>query len=194
MSTLATWILSVLVGVAPPKVHAPQTGGDETETSMLARYQKIAEDHETVINASPHIFDTARWDYDTAALMLAIEWFESGFNKKVDDGRKRGDGGRSWCLMQVNLGEDLSTHVYFGDATMKSWTAKDLVTDRKKCLRVGIEALRISFNKCSKMTGADKLSAYVARGCYPGVPEAKHRWDFMQQILKKYPYPSLVKD
>lgn len=187
MNTLSTWILTVLLSIAPPQKISPHT--KESVDAMKARYEAIAQDMSSVIEKSKPLFKGKDAELRTAALLTSIAFYESGFRKDVDDGRARGDNGRSWCLMQINIGNG---HVIVGDAEMKSWTGKDLVKDRKKCFAVGLETIRLSLNQCSSLSGAGVLSAYTTGKCIPNERSSANRWNFSQTILDKH--PALIED
>lgn len=117
------------------------------------------------------------------AILLALAWFESGFRRDVDLGLGklgRGDQGRSWCMVQVLLGNPdrdgkTSKRVVLGDngaisiVTDKSkstgWGGEDLVADRTKCFRAGLRFLRKSFRACPGQAFDDRISTYGAGAC-----------------------------
>ena len=183
MNTLATWILTVLLSIAPP--HKNSKYSKESEADMKERYISIAKDMSIAIQNSKPLFQGKDVELRTAALLTSIAFYESGFKKEVDDGRSRGDDGRSWCLMQINIGNN---HVRVGDDTMRSWTGKDLVKDRQKCLAVGLEMIRLSLNQCSKFKGGSALSAYTTGKCIANEKHAVFRWNFSQRLLNRFPY------
>lgn len=135
------------------------------------RYEGIAKDAVAVAFDAEEkpIYAGALARTKTALMLLAIASYESGFRRDVDDGTVRGDGGRSWCLMQVNLGHNrvLLTedgYTYSQDAT--GWSGKDLVEDRQRCFRVGLHLMRASHKACGN------LSAYTSGRCSKKEPKA----------------------
>lgn len=180
MNTLSTWIFTVLLSIVPP-----QKAVNESEVDMKARYESIATDMAEVIEKSKPIFNGKDAELRTAALLSSIAFYESGLRKDVDEGNARGDSGRSWCLMQINIGNG---HVLVGDAEMKSWTGKDLVTDRKKCFAAAIEVVRASMKQCSHLKDGSVLGGYTTGKCIANEKTATSRWNLSQQLIKKYPY------
>lgn len=182
MTLLSNWIFSVLLAIAPPS----EKKGIESESQMKTRYEQIAKDMEETIKSSDPIFSGENKDLKLAALITSISFYESGFHKMVDNGKIRGDNGRSWCLMQINIG---NSNVLIGTDEMKKWSGKDLVTDRKKCFKAGIEVIRNSFNKCHYLKDIDALSAYTSGKCIVDEKKAQHRWLYAQNLIKKYEFP-----
>lgn len=183
MNMLSTWILTVLMAISPPSKVSKWS--NETSAGMQSRYESIAQDMAQAIQESKPLFTGKNAEVRTAALITSIGLYESGFRKEVDEGTVRGDGGRSWCLMQINLG---SGTVPVGDDVMRSWKGKDLVKDRKKCFKVALEMVRLSMNQCSSLTGGSVLSGYTSGKCVANERTAVSRWRFSRQILAKYPY------
>jgi hypothetical protein len=85
--------------------------------------------------------------------------------------------------MQINIGKG---HVYIGDETMKTWSGKDLISDRKKCFQVGLETLRLSIDKCKGFEKGDRLSAYTSGKCIRGERKAIVRWNFAKQLMSRF--------
>lgn len=93
----------------------------------------------------------------TAAMITVIAAGESGgFNRTVELGHARGDGGKSWCLMQMNIGSG---------RTDEGWTGPDLISDRRKCLRSGMRAANRSIKSCSRWGLLSGLSIYDTGKC-----------------------------
>ncbi len=181
MNTLSSWILSVIISIAP---GSGKPSKFETEAEMKARFEATAIDMAEAIRLSNPLFKGKDAELKTAALVTAVAYFEGGFMKDVDEGKLRGDGGSSWCHMQLHIG---SGHVMLGTDEMKTWTGKDLIKDRVKCFRAGIEVLRSSMATCQKY-GPDMLSQYTTGRCTVGQREARHRWEKFEKIYKGFPY------
>lgn len=186
MTPLSNWIFSVMLAIAPPS----ERKGVESEVQMKTRYEQIANDMEEAIKSSDPVFSGEDKDLKLAALITSIAYYESGFHKMVDNGKIRGDNGRSWCLMQINIG---NSNVLIGTDEMKKWSGKDLVKDRKKCFQAGIEVIRNSVNKCSYLKDIDKLSAYTSGKCVVDEKKGQHRWLYAQSLIKKYVFPTQEK-
>ena len=188
MNILSTWILSVMLSIAPIEKLAPVY--HETPESMKARYEQIAADMASSINSQPKLFSTDDAEKDAvkeAALLTSIAFHESNFRKDVDEGKVRGDHGRSWCLMQINIGNG---HVTVGDSEMQKWKGIDLIKDRTKCFRASVEILRTSMEACKKLKGSGILSGYTTGRCIQNERTAKVRWDTHLDILKRFVYPA----
>lgn len=122
------------------------------------RYASIADDALAVATDGP-LFGGPLGAERTALFMLSIASYESGFHPLVDSGRWRGDGGRSWCLMQINIG---------AYRTAEGWSGRDLVSHRRRCFTAALRALRDSVAMCKSMHGADAFSAYAHGRCLRG--------------------------
>jgi len=135
------------------------------------RYEAIAQDAVAVAfdAGEKPIYPGALGRTKTALMLLAIASYESGFRADVDDGTVRGDGGRSWCLMQVNLGANrilLNDDGYAFSQDTSGWSGKDLVQDRQRCFRTGLHLMRASHKACGN------LSAYTSGRCRKKEPKA----------------------
>lgn len=184
MNALTTWILAVVIQLTASTNS--QRLRVETQDQMTARYTSIAEDLSEVLISSAPLFTQDDNRVKTAALMLSIANWESGFTREVDGGRSRGDKGASWCLMQINL-PGRST-LWYGTAEMRKWDGVALSSDRKKCFIAGLEQLRISITRCPAGPNGAPLNMYVTGRCDRPSLEAKHRWD-MAKWLERRAFP-----
>lgn len=158
------------------------------------RYERIAEDAAKVVfdPAEPPLFAGEDGRLKTLALVLSIASYEGGFADDVDKGTRRGDQGRSWCHMQINLGE--GRIVLEGDEWR--WPSKpgegvggkELVADRQLCFRVGLHMARASFKRCKN------LSIYTSGQCQKDEPKARARQARAVDFLKKSPPPGVDAD
>jgi hypothetical protein len=184
LDSVIAWIVSLIVSVAPVGRTQYLPDAKETETETTARYESIARDLVEVVydqNEQP-LFKDSQGRAKTAQVMLAVATYESGFRRDVDYGlgpKARGDGGKSWCLMQVLLGRPGKVsgktrgHIYvrpdgrMGYTTnpMVGWGGEDLVNDRKACFRAGLAVLRDSFHSCGRQALRDRLSVYASGRC-----------------------------
>lgn len=186
MSALAQWIFSVLVVIAPPEKLAP-TVKDETVEEMTARYRTTAVQMAETIDERGPLFKGSSGAYKTAATMISIMKFESELANDVAIGKRRGDHGKSWCYMQIMISGKKNI---WGDDEMKSWTGQDLVDDWKKCFTVAHEILRYSLRSCGNYKDGDILSGYTAGTCRQNEKKARHRWNYAQWVLRKFPMPA----
>jgi hypothetical protein len=143
---LASWVLAAMMTWVPLRSDAE-----------LTRYDAIAHDFAAVaLDAAeepPFSGDLGR--AKTALLMASIASFESGYRADVDDGRTTGDHGQSYCIMQVRV---------IGK-TREGYAGKDLIEDRKKCMRVALRFIRESFRWCQASALEDRLSGYTVGSC-----------------------------
>lgn len=183
MSFTVAAIYTMMVTLMPLSVAKYTRGhGQESETERDFRYKDIAKDIYEVVNDKYEepLFGGADGKLRTAALLVGVARAESGFNKDVDLGlgvASRGDAGASWCILQINIGQG---------RTVEGWTGKDLVKERKKCIRASLRAMRDSFRMCSYLTESRWLTAYAAGTCKSehGQKAAKYRYWLSQKALK----------
>lgn len=134
----------------------------EPSLAEVPYYQEIARDVANVAldETEAPVFDGDHAREKTALLLLAIARYESGgFARAVDVGQKLGDGGKSHCLMQVQLrpGEAIPT--------------------REACVRLGLARVRESMALCRSSAPGDRLGGYVRGRCIAGDPAARIRWN-----------------
>jgi hypothetical protein len=163
-----------MVTWSPPENHHR-----EGAKAALARYEAIAQDLAAVVldeHEAP-LFEGATGRAQTALLLAAVASMESDFRKEVDTGKLRGDNGRSWCILQVQV---------YGK-TPEQWTGQDLVDDRKRCLRSGLRVMRESFRMCKALPLEYRLSGYTSGSCWEE-PLAKVRSRRAFSYWKKKPF------
>jgi hypothetical protein len=184
------WLVAVITSWAPP--GRPQmTYPDATETAeeAVARYRSIASDALDVAydESEAPLFGGAEWRAraDTALMLLAVALKESGFRKDVDTGlgkMAKGDGGRSVCLMQINVG----TGTVPVDGVIGTWGADTLLQDRKNCFRAALHLMRRSFRQCQG--GSDlRLAAYASGSCDKGHQASQNRMRAFLRARDRYP-------
>lgn len=186
---LIAWLVLFMTTMAP--VTRPQFFPDAKETPAEAteRYNSIASDISTVIWRNPPLFKGADGHAKTAAVVMSIMLYESGFRRDVDYGlgtAGRGDAGRSWCLMQIQTGKGRTSawnhtkgrFAFPADPpgeVSQGWTGQELVQDRKKCIEAGYRIMRVSFASCSNLPTSEWLRMYASGSCGGGSMESKHR-------------------
>lgn len=185
MESMVAWIVSFLVSVTSLTAPNWTPESKETPQERQARYESIARDLLTVVYdpAEAPLFkngDLTR--AKTATVLLAIARYESGgYRRDVDFNlgkEARGDHGRSWCLMQVQLGapnqEGKSpTRIVLTSDGRYEWAkdktsgfgGEDLISDRKNCFRAALHMARVSFNACAHMPLEERLSVYASGKC-----------------------------
>ncbi len=105
---------------------------------------------------------------------------------KVDKGLLRGDGGRSVCLMQLNVGKGRTpawntetgkwaTPHDDPDNVMPGWNAAELIADRKKCFLAAHRIMRSSIASCSRFGALEGLRSYASGTCNEGSDASRRR-------------------
>lgn len=175
------WMVGFMVRNAPPGRQTFYAEAQETKEEALERYNGIANAIIDVVYApdTKPLFAGSNGRSRTASVILAIMLYESGFMKNVDFGTGklgRGDGGRSYCLLQLQVG---------GGKTIKwnkkydrlpkagddpndifdGYTGPELVQDRHKCVGESLKALRVSFNSCPGLPLDQALRMYGSGNC-----------------------------
>lgn len=192
------WTTRRMISWSPPgRSFIPEA--KETPEEGRARYALIARAMVDVVydpDEAP-AFPGKRGRARTLAMMLSIAWHESGFRKDVDLGEgklSRGDSGRSWCLIQAQLGSPgpdgkTSGRIVFQgkDVVWTTATAlkakplglpdfggEDLVNNREACVRAGLRMARKSLSGCRKLPFMERLAG-LSGSCDRGRKESKSR-------------------
>lgn len=181
MNAVIAWLLTFMVAVAPTNRRQFYPDAQETQQEAEARYNSIASDIVSVVynRDNPPLFNGPDGRSRSASVVMGIMMHESGFRRDVDYGigrYGRGDGGRSWCLMQIKTGDGRTAtwnkaknrFKQWGDPEselVQGWTGQELVTDRKKCIEAGYRIIRASFQMCRSLPVADWLSVYASGQC-----------------------------
>ncbi len=181
MHALMTYILSAMMAWAPVAGHDYYASREDT----TERYEAIAHDLAEVAldPEEPPLFGGPQGRAQTALLMTSIAFFESGgFRRDVDLGfgpRSKGDSGKSWCLMQINVGDG---------KTAERWTGRDLVEDRRKCFRAGLGRIRQSFALCHALPLVDRLSGYTKGRCEAADDASRRRLTRAMDFWEEHPF------
>lgn len=162
MPDVITYLVAAMTTWVPLHAHA------EPKEETAARYDAIAHDAITVAydESEAPLFGGPNGRAETALLMLSVASLESSYQKSVDQGTRKGDHGRSFCMMQIRVGDGV---------TSEGWSGFDLVTDRTKCFRAGLHTLRGSFGACHNLPLADCMSAYATGHCMVGEERGRLR-------------------
>lgn len=165
------WILAFLTRYSPPGHKTYFKFAEETKEEALVRYNEIADDLiSTVYDPSVKpLFSGPMGRQQTASILLGVMFWETSIRKDVDLGlgpHARGDNGRSWCLMQINIGDG---------KTPGGLSGEDLVRDRKACLAEGLRVIRGSFGACWQLPLNERLAAYASGSCDKGREKSKQR-------------------
>lgn len=191
METVIAWILSFMVSTAPPGRPTFYVEAQETQADALIRYESIANDIVGVVydKDTKPLFKGEQGRARTVSVMLSLMLFESGFRKNVDFGlgkHGRGDAGKSWCLLQLNVGRGKTIRWNTKEDRLPrsgdkpedihpGFTGEELVQDRKKCITAGLRGLRVSFASCPKLSLDQKLRVYGSGSCEKGAKESALR-------------------
>ena len=109
VETVRNWAVERMIAWSKPgrTLHPPAM---ESFDDGKKRYGFISDAAFKVAVSEKPVFSGSKGRVSTAALILAISMFESGYRKDVDldlGEEGRGDRGRSWCLMQIMLGKPI---------------------------------------------------------------------------------------
>jgi hypothetical protein len=193
VDSLVGWCVKRMSLWAPPG-RSFYKEAEETPEDAVIRYREIAADAIAVAYdpAEVPLFTGSIGRARTLAVLLGTSDSESGgYRKDVDFGtgnRSKGDGGKSWCLGQINLGlagSDGRTPMRV-EFTPKYWQyakdknsgfgGEDLVRDRKLCFRVSLHMIRQSFATCSSLPVLDRLGIYASgKSCEAGSTASRSR-------------------
>ncbi len=191
MEPLYAWVLVLMTTLLPAeKGAAVPTSPDNRETApeRAERYAQIAAAIADVAfdpDEAP-VFAGEAARARTAALLVAISYWESGgWNKVVDFGlgpSGRGDGGTSHCLAQVRLSP--------GARTRHGYGASDLTRDRRACFRAALTLARESFARCGRVPLERRLAVYASGRCDAGVRESARRVHTAERLMRDVPLPA----
>jgi len=209
----SVWCFCVLMFLSPPAARAKwqERMGDRVPVSQREtldegrlRYAQIAHDFVAVVFSPDFVplFPGKHGRARTVALGVAVAHTESGMRKDVDLGLGpdgMGDNGRSFCLFQIQTGKGNGT-VPAGppDSEMRTWTGRQLVEKRQRCIRAGLEMIRMSLATCSRPTAdgtpllkdkRDWLSAYTTGTCRDNEPESRRKLSLADRVLRLFPLP-----
>ena len=153
-----------MVYLAPPErlaILPAFPGWAETVDQRTARYESIANDIAAVVldPEEKPLYGGPQGRGQTAALIVAVAFMESGFAPDVDkgpcyrgkDGKGlRCDSGRSASIMQIMVGDG---------RTKDGWKKADLFQDRTKAVRAALHLMHMSF-----AWGRSRVGARLERG------------------------------
>lgn len=184
LNVLTGWMLTMLVTMSPTgKTYNPPDVEDPAATRV--RLESISRDIVSVAFDEKEVplFPGPHGRELSAVFIAASAAAESGgFLKSVDSGTKQGDHGRSWCIMQINLGKG---------KTPEGWHGNDLIKDRKKCIKTGYRIMRSSMATC-KGNVRDSMAAYLSGNCRVGIVSSRSRYDHAMKLYRKYPLQKFI--
>lgn len=207
MEQVIAWIVSLITSVAPMgrKQYIPEA--TETVEEAKARYDSIASDAMMVAYDPQEkpLFHGSRGRARTLMVILSASTFESSFRKDVDLGigkLAQGDGGKSWCLNQIQLGKvdaegntpnrivvTIGGGYKFSNKPNEGWSGTDLVQDRQKCFHAALAVIRSSFAATSKLPLEDRLKVYASGSVDKGEEASRRRMGLaMRWMATKSPH------
>lgn len=196
MKLIVVWVLTAMLAWIP----APEKSVlGESSQEHLARREEIARQFVEVAfdPAERPLFEGPSGRAETALFLASIASFESRYDVDVDNGKRVGGLGEV-CIMQVMV--DWSDKK--NPKTKEGWTTKDLISDRKKCIRAALHMLQTSQEICSNashplnatkkaLKGADQFTIYTGGKCSEGSIHAAHRFDRSRKWSQAHPAPSV---
>lgn len=184
------WLVQMMLTWSPPeRRNSYIPDAREAVDAAKKRYEEIAEAILDVAldESNPTLVGGPKGRTQTAVLMASVAFFESGFRRDVHLGigkLGRGDFGRSWCLMQLNIG---TGKVPTNDPIIGSFTGKDLVADTHNCMKAGLHLMARSMRACRGLPWEYRLSAYTSGKCVDGEPKARARLSFGLRWVRQSP-------
>lgn len=172
LNVLGNWLFAAMVSMTPKTAI-----GSEQPEIRNERLQSIAQDIVSVVYDEKELplFSGVNGKEKSAIFIATWAAYESGwFHKGVDGGSRRGDSGRSWCIMQLNIGKG---------KTVEGWTGPELVDDRKKCIRAGYHIMKSSMKMC-RGSERDGITAYMSGNCKVGLEHTRKRYDYAMKVHK----------
>ena len=171
VETTAAWLLSVMLTTLPPGKIVRPADAVESPDAGRERYVAIARAIAEVVHDPDErpVYRGGLGRERSAALLLAVSYFESSWRRDVDLGIGKlafGDTGRSCGLFQAHVGRG---------STPEGYSCSDLVADRKKAARSALAAMRRSANACRTLGPYDILRVYASGSCEKGGKESRVR-------------------
>jgi hypothetical protein len=185
---LAAWLVGVMLAAVPPGKFKKPAVAVEAEDETHARYQALATSlAEVVLDPEERsLFPGDDGRRQTAALMLALSYHESGWRRDVDLGidKKVRPGRQYWCVMQIGVDKK----------TAEGWTGPDLVADREKCFRAGLHRLQQTRGSCRAQGHDAWLRSYASGNCTRGGKSVDQRMGTFRRWLTIHPVPAPATD
>ena len=208
MNIVIAWITAFMVTNAP--IYNAQhyfPDARETPTEAQARYESIARDIAEIAYdpAEEPLFKGPNGRARTVSVIEGIMLYESGrFRKDVDFGigPKSKGAGAAVCNMQIMVGSGRTgrynmtkqrfawTNDPSTDTFLPGYTMRELLTDRKVCIRTGLHMIRQSFHTCGDQMPPDqKLRFYATGSCKLGRVDSYIRMSTAMQWFEEHPAP-----
>ncbi len=179
VEVLAAWLLSIMLASIPPGRSLRPAEAKESVEQGRARYAAIARALAEV-SLDPKekpLFSGKDARSRTAALMLAISFYESHWRRDVDLGLGQRRS-RYYCMMQIGAGKG---------KTMEGWTGQQLVESRDRCFRAGLHILQRGQRVCAKSKDKRAFVYHYASGyCDRGRKAVAKRWRLLDRWLARF--------
>ena len=165
----AAFILGLMVLLVPPK---RQEINGEKEADAKERYSVIAQ----------AIADESKGDHDVARFLTTVVRHESSFARSVHLGSKKGDGGKSWCLAQINIGTNPKAKTLFTWYEARSLVGTEYPATRR-CVHTAAEFIRMAMRMCKDKPrqSAERVRCVFLR--YGGVSKEAARLPWVREVI-----------
>jgi hypothetical protein len=184
---LAAWLFAAMIKAVTPGKYLAPPENVETVDDARARYQEIAAAAaEVALDPDERsVFPGDDGRRRTAALLLSLSMYESGWKRDVDLGIGKHDkpvkaSRQYWCIMQIGVD---------GKTTSEGWTGPDLVADRTRCFRAGLHRLQRARGYCRAQGPDAWLRMYTLGSCTRGEKGAEQRLASVRRWMG-YPFPA----
>lgn len=175
LKPVVSWLFTTMLAAVPPeRLSYGRTYAEAVETvdQTKARYEEFASVVARVAYdpAEKPLFDGPDGRAKTAAVMLSVAFYESGFRRDVATGKgkhARGDHGRSCTPWQFNIGTGKNAYGH---------TCDELLADQDQAARDALQVLRSAMRGCTGLPVEERLSMYLTGRCEGGVVAARSRW------------------
>ena len=156
MSVPVQWVVGLMVALEP---SAPWRGTFEKSAEAIAR----------VAESEPLWAD--RGEERTAALLVAIAWYESRLKATA-----KSKDGQFLCLFQVD-----KRHLA---------DPQKALDDPEVCTRAAIKIIRSSLTQCEKHPLDERLAQFMSGTCEKGLADSRYRMFLAGKLLKEHPFPN----
>ena len=155
VSLPVAWVVSLMVALEP---SAPWRDTYEKTAEAIAR-----------VSESDPLFEE-RGEERTAALLVAIAWYESRLRPNA-----RSANGRYVCLYQID-----KRHLP---------DPQKALDDPEVCTRSAMKIVRSSLERCKRRPANERLAEFMSGSCTRGLPESRMRSFLANKLLKEHPLP-----
>lgn len=155
MSVPVAWVVGLMVALEPQAPWRPT-------------YEKTAEAIARVAESEP-LWDE-RGEERTAALLVAIAWYESRLKPDA-----KSKNGQWYCLYQVD-----KRHLAEPQKALE---------DPEVCARAALKIIKGSLAKCGGRPSEERLAMFMSGACDKGLAESRYRMFLASKLLREHPLP-----